>query len=99
MEYLDALEGEMTSLLKGKFSELHLTFNDHASNYQTVAQAVEEDNWHGDWINDEERDRAIATNRAWSLQWYPDTPIGSYSVSASTLEALLTHCLSREPSK
>lgn len=90
---INALEDDLRGLLKGKFSELVLTYNGHACNYQTVAEAVEQDHWHGDWISDEEREKAIATNSAWTLQWYPDTPVGFYKSSASTLSALLAHCL------
>lgn len=91
----EELELALRGLLKGEHSSLHLTFNDHCSNYLTVDEEVTQGDWHGDWISDEERDKAIATNRAWTLQWYPDTPVGFYASSASTLEALLTHCLQK----
>lgn len=31
----------------------------------------------------------IDTNEVWELQWYPDTPIGSYKVIGATLESVL----------
>lgn len=39
MTDLDELEKHLRGLLKGQFSELHLTYNDHAR-YHTVEQAV-----------------------------------------------------------
>lgn len=89
-DYSD-LENALRNLLKGENSSIHLTFNDHKSNYVSVADEIARGDWHGDWISEEEKQRAIATDRAWTLQWYPDTPIGFYACSASTLSALLRH--------
>lgn len=73
---------------------LHLSHNDHKNNYETVEQAIRTDS-HGYeddcWISPEERQRAIDTNECWTLQWYPDTPVGCHVLSASTLEALMAH--------
>ena len=93
------LETQLLALLKGEYSSLHLTFNDgNAPNYMTVRQWVEEGptDFQNDWISEEEKQKAMETNRMWSLQWYPDTPVGSYSVSASSLPALLQYVLSGE---
>lgn len=67
---------------------LYLEHNSHKDVYETVAQAVarEENNHH--WVSPEERQRAIDTNEMWSLQWYPDTPIGFHRLQASTWEAI-----------
>lgn len=94
-EYAE-LEKRLRALLNSENSSIHLTFNDHKSNYVTVAEEIAHGDWHGDWISEEEKQKAIETDRAWTLQWYPDTPVGFYACSASTLEALLTHCLSQE---
>lgn len=86
LEHLDKL---LRGLLHGEHSSLHLTFNDgNGPNYTTLAQ-MEQDWPNEDWASDEERDRAIACNSHWQLQWYPETPVGSCSVSASSLPALL----------
>lgn len=73
-------------------ASLHLTHNDHKSCYQTVAQFIE-DGSHGyrneDWVSDEQRMKAIETNECWTLQWYPDTPVGFILMSASDLDVLL----------
>lgn len=91
------LEKRLRGLLKGEHSSLYLTFNsENGPSYQSVADVADDDRFLLDWVSAEERAAAIQSNSIWTLQWYPDTPIGSYSVSASTLEALLTHCLSRD---
>lgn len=73
-------------------ASLHLTHNDHKSYYRTVAEAIE-DGDHGykaeDWISPEQRQKAIDTNECWTLQWYPNTPVGFYILSAADLNALL----------
>jgi hypothetical protein len=33
--------------------------------------------------------RAIATDELWTMQWYPETPVGFCVLHASTLAALL----------
>ena len=41
------------------------------------------------WVSDEEKLKAIKNDEMWSLQFYPDTPLGSYMIYASSFEALL----------
>jgi hypothetical protein len=84
------VESLLKGLLRGEFSELSISFNEHASSYLTVEKAIE----YGDyervqWISDGERAKAIELNSVWVLQWYPDTPIGSHTIGASTLTACL----------
>lgn len=88
---LDELKAK---LLKGEHVSLTLAFNDLcAPNYCTVAKYLETygpedfDRW--GWISPEERQKAIDTNSWWTLQWYPETPVGFCIISASSLEALL----------
>lgn len=73
-------------------ASLHLTHNDHKSYYLTVADAIR-DGDHGykdsDWISEEQRQKAIDTNECWTLQWYPNTPVGFCLMSAADLSALL----------
>lgn len=79
-------------LCLGEYSSLILSFNDHKSNYQTLAQAIE---WRGDWysaddfVSPEEMQRAIDTNTVWTLQWYPRSPVGFCNLHASSLDVLL----------
>jgi len=78
-------------------ASLHLTHNQHKSYYETVAKAIESGTYDDeDWINPEQRQRALETNDVWELQWYPDTPVGSYRLLAADLDALLTAAVAVE---
>lgn len=69
---------------------LHLAHNEPKSNYETVAQAIERGGyWSDGWISEEQKQKAIDTNECWSLQWYPDTPVGFHLLHAADLDALL----------
>ena len=70
---------------------MYLTHNQHRDYYQTVEQALAEGNYYddSDWVSPEQRARAIETDEVWALQWYPHTPIGSYSMLAADLDVLL----------
>ena len=73
-------------------ASLHLTHNDHKSYYRTVAESIEDGDHgyeHRCWVSDEQKAKAIATNECWTLQWYPDTPIGFCILSAADLDVLL----------
>lgn len=84
------IEVLLRTAMKGEFSSLSLTFNDHACNYCDVKQAVDDGLIDDDsWATPEDREMAIATNRVWTLQWYPDTPVGFYRLHAATLDSLL----------
>lgn len=71
---------------------LELTHNSHKDVYQTAEEWIKEHNMRGDplgWESEKHKQRAIDTNEIWTLQWYPETRIGFYRVSAPTLEELL----------
>lgn len=73
-------------------ASLHLTHNQHKAYYLSVADSIRDNDpgyTEDCWISPQERDLAIATDECWTLQWYPKTPIGSYSYSAAQLEPLL----------
>lgn len=86
---------DLMQLLRGKYSSLTIGFNDdHACNY------VDAQVWHDEygfyrgadddritWASEEDRAKAIATNSVWTIQWYPDTPVGFICVAASTFDA------------
>ena len=63
---------------------LYLTHNEHRDVYETIEECYDIH----DFISAEELQKAIAEDSVWVLQWYPDTPIGSYCLLASSLEAL-----------
>lgn len=86
---LARIEAELRNLLKGEFSSLTLSFNDGpAPNYMTVAEWDDTDMPHADWVSEEERQKARATNSQWVLHWYPNTPVGFNDIAASSLPAL-----------
>jgi hypothetical protein len=66
---------------------LIINHNPHKASYETVEEWMIQDG--NDWASDEEREKAIATDSLWTIQWYPHTPIGSHTVAASTLSAAL----------
>jgi len=84
---------DFLSLLPTHKCELTLTHNTHTSSYQTVAEwEVDYQQHFGhlvQWVSEEQRAKAIATNEVWSIQWYPETPIGSYTLYACDLDVLL----------
>jgi hypothetical protein len=93
---------DLLSLLNGKFSSLSIGFNDHhAANYVTAEGWRDEFGFYrGDdkdsiqWASDDERVKAIANNSVWTIQWYPQTPVGFCCVGASTFEAAALAALS-----
>lgn len=78
---------------------LHLTHNDHKSYYNTVQDSIDQAD-HGyketDWVSPEQQQKAIDTNECWTLQWYPDSPVGFYLKSAADLDVLLAAALEAE---
>ena len=86
----------MTEGMKMQFpkheASLHLTHNQHKAYYLSVAESIEQED-HGYtsdcWVSDEQREKAVATNECWTLQWYPETPVGFCILSAADLDALL----------
>lgn len=71
---------------------LTLMHNDHKNYYNTAREWCEEYERQDfyTWQSDEHKQRAIDTDEIWTLQWYPETPIGFHAIAAPTLEELLT---------
>lgn len=70
-------------------ASLTICHNDHKDVYETPEQwIVDHDDW-CEWKNDEDKQRAIDTDSIWTIQWYPETPIGFITVAAPTLPELL----------
>lgn len=92
------LEHLLLSLLTGEHSSLTLSLNDgNASNYQSVRQMLSEPGYYAnrdeepEWVSDDSRERAMATNRMWKLQWYPNTPVGFNDIAAATLVEIIEY--------
>lgn len=71
-------------------ASLHLNHNPHLAYYHTVAEEIA-DEGHGmdEWVSEEQKQKAIATNECWMLQWYPETPVGFCTLAAADLDVLL----------
>lgn len=73
-------------------ASLTLLHNDHKDFYSTVKQYIDSEHPALDkdyFVSEEDIQKCIDTDELWSLQWYPDTPIGFYKVCGSTLEIVL----------
>jgi hypothetical protein len=71
----------------------HISFTlEHNPNvifYNTVAEYLDNMSCPPEFLNIADKDQCIIKNEIWIMTWYPDTPVGSYQVAASTLELLL----------
>lgn len=87
---LDALK---SALLKGDFSSMTISCNDHLNGYATAAQEIPGSGWYDDdsFVSSEEKQRCIETNTIWTLQWYPETPVGFFKLHASSFAAIVAH--------
>ena len=85
------LEKRLRSLLKGEHTILHIDLNQHKASYVTTEEAVANDEY--DWVSEDEKQKAIDTDSIWTIQWYPDTPIGFYTLAASSLETVINAAL------
>lgn len=71
---------------------LIMEHNPHLNVYESASEWIrnqEERGCSAEWKCEEAKGRAIATNEIWTLQWYPETPIGFNIVAAPTFEELL----------
>jgi hypothetical protein len=93
-------------LLRGEYSCLTIGFNDeHSVNYATAQRYHDEWGMYGggadhqriQWPSEEERQKALRENSVWTIQWYPETPIGFHCVGASTFEAAAQFALGMAP--
>jgi len=66
---------------------LTITHNEHKNCYETVAQHLMQCDY--SWQSEEHRQRSINTNELWTMQWYPETPIGFLLAAAPTLQELI----------
>lgn len=65
-------------------------YNGHMSSYMSIEEYYEACLGCSDeWVSTEERETALKNNSVWQLHWYPSTPIGSFKILASSLEAAL----------
>lgn len=73
-----------------KPNQIYLTRNEHACNYCSVQEWIE--NYSHDLFKDETPEviqAMIAADTIWTLQIYPHTPIGFHRWSRATLEEVI----------
>lgn len=69
---------------------LFLRHNEHRGYYQPLADWIEEQRVEDDeWAAEGQKEKALAEDSCWSLQWYPATPIGFFILYAADLDVLL----------
>lgn len=76
---------------------LTISHNEPQGNYESVGEYLSKSDI--DFADDESRAKCIESNSLWEIHVYPNTPIGSYNIGASTLlEAVMLarKCLESE---
>lgn len=69
---------------------LYLVHNEHRGYYQRLEEWLEDMNARPDeWAAPDQREKALATDSCWRLQWYPHTPVGFNVLYAADLDVLL----------
>lgn len=66
---------------------LYLQHNQYKDYYETIEWAVEQVD-ETEWAYPDEKDKCLSTGSIWTLQWYPNTPISSITIAASTVEKI-----------
>lgn len=71
-------------------ASLRILHNEHKDYYIKVEDFIntaykDEDGW----LSKEDKQKCIDTNELWVIQWYPDSPVGFYTVLGSSLEIVL----------
>lgn len=70
-----------------KHINMHIEHQPHASCFQTVEEWLKENKLSGySDTTPEDEHKMIESDSIWTIQWYPDTPVGFYSVAAASLE-------------
>ena len=87
------MQEQLLSLLKGKYSSLTISYNQHAVDYTDAITAIRDGYTYTncEWVSEEEKSLALLNNSVWEIQWYPDTPVGSHSVAGTTLNGCLKY--------
>jgi hypothetical protein len=70
---------------------LTLEHNPHKLCSQPLAEYLDDHHRDVQFETDAERDRALAEDSLWVLQWYPDTPVGFLAVAAADPVALIRY--------
>lgn len=84
----------LTKLIQACKATVHVTANDHRTVYETAAKYLENlRERYDDSIDEDVIKGMIERNTIIEVQFYPDTPIGSYSVFHWDLDKAVEECL------
>lgn len=74
---------------------VHLEYRGASSNYKSLAEAIDEGDYYGksQFLSPEDSAKCVATDKYWTLHFYPLTPVGFHSAHASDVEMLLDWAL------
>lgn len=75
-----------------KHIHLSIDHNEHHAYYETIEEFVAHSNLLELFENREDYARSILNDEIWTIQWYPNTPVGFNLVAASSLEKALEMC-------
>jgi hypothetical protein len=86
---------ELDKLISSCKCGIYININEYRDAYQTVEEGIKEINSIRDEIeiDDELAKRMIKENTIISLQFYPDTPIGSYTIYGTSVDEVLKEAL------
>lgn len=71
-------------------ASLHITHNQHKAYYMPIADYIAEEKIDDDeWSTPDSKERCIAGDTIWEIQWYPNTPVGFNKMYGATLEELI----------
>ena len=75
---------------------LTLEHNPHKESYDDLDRYLIEQELYDEFKDDASREESLVTDELWILHWYPDTPVGFYTVCAPTLDKLLEFAQEKE---
>lgn len=81
-----------------RFYCVEIVWNDHKGDYKTFKECVEDyididGECIYDFISEEDREKCIREDNAWTVRIYPITPINFYYVAGSDIEKVLDYIL------
>jgi len=69
---------------------MYLSHNRHRDYYETARTAIISGTYDlENFIDPEDHQLCIKNDEVWELQWYPNTPVGSFIICGSSLEKVL----------
>lgn len=79
---------EIENLLPQHKCGLYIEHNAHRDYYEPLQEKVAE-LLHDEEISPKEADEILTSDSLWSIQWYPNTPVGFYKVYGCSLSSAL----------